>query len=234
MNGQEMDNQSCRCPSGLLEPGRHFFADASTLGNSPVLRIIKTGIGDLQSTNTGLDGRQRSGETGRANRLRVSQTSDMRRHHIAIRDGRIEQLHESQGLGHETRIVSGEFRMGCGHVVRNIHNGIAGRPQLRKFDDAGNLESRIGNIHPEVRRNRTQQPEHHADNTNVYDPVVELALLWRHAGKEPADEWYRNCTNNFVGIEVSVAGSHSPEFATRPRYSQALPEKSNAVNCRRV
>src|SRR3954454_16555526 len=71
---------------------RHQLAEAYTLGNAAVFRIIEAGVRDLQAADRGLDRRQHRPEARRADRLGVTQASDIESGHIAFAQRRVDQV----------------------------------------------------------------------------------------------------------------------------------------------
>ncbi len=74
-------------PGSYRDSVRHHAAKSNTLGNSPILRIIVTGIGNLQTCYRCLDVRKRLQEAWATNGLRMFQPANGTIEQVALPDG---------------------------------------------------------------------------------------------------------------------------------------------------
>ncbi len=198
---QIADSRSWVCP----RRGGHAPADPDALRDATVLRIVKAGVGDLQTSDRCLDGRQPAREARLADRLGIAQSSHMRGQDVRLRKLRIDALQRAKGFRQQGRIAPAELRMIDRHVVRDVHDGSTlHRTQIRELNDARDRDAGFRDIDPEMRTNRTLQLEDQAADADVMDRVVVALQRRRQVRNQARNERRRDGRDDGVGRVKAV------------------------------
>lgn len=98
---------------------RHLLCQPRTFRDSPVFRVAKVGIDDLQAAHRSLYRQQHFGKSGFAHRL-IPQATHGRVDDVIPRDDIVELAHGFDAVFDERLVMSAEFRITLGHVEEHI------------------------------------------------------------------------------------------------------------------
>ena len=85
--------------------------------------------------------RDHRGEAGRADRLGVPQPADMDADQSLSAIAGLMRRIAAKRLAASASLLQAHFGLRHRHVVGHVDDGVAGRPQVGEFDDAGDLDA---------------------------------------------------------------------------------------------
>ncbi len=169
-----------------------FGADPQALGDRSVLGVVVRGVGQEKPVQGGFASAARRRETRRAHRLREFVARRRRGQHVPrSKSGRISRIAASVSSTNAPR--SAVLRVRLRHVERRVDDGAAiERIEVRVFDQPGDLDARIVDVHPEVAREGPLQLQQHADHADVADRLDLRAARGRQRRDQPGEVGQRN------------------------------------------
>ena len=185
----------------------HGCANANAFGDAAVFGIVKAGVGDLEASDGSLDGWDLGEEAGLADGLAVAEASDFGGDDVLGCEFGVDALETREGFGDQVFVWRGELWVCDWHVERHVEDGVvAGFAKVRKLDDAGDVDVRLGDVDPEVRGDGASEFEDDADDADVVDGVVTILPFAGKLGNHGGDERSGCGTDDGVGGKVTFGG----------------------------